>query len=130
MGVRFGTLTTNTFANALPANAIETVVFQLATMIQAVDAAVVIFQWGVQVLTGTGNTVLVARIRAGTTITDRLVGASTWSQKVTAGNYWSMAGWYFDQPGAVDTAYCFTLQQNGATGAGTLQNGSFAAFIL
>ena len=49
--------------------------FQLATMIQAVDAAVVIFQWGVQVLTGTGNTVLVARIRAGTTITDRLVGA-------------------------------------------------------
>ena len=104
--------------------------FQLATMIQAVDDAVVFFQWGVQVLTGTGTVALVARIRAGTTTTDRLVGAGAWTTPVTAGNYWSMAGWYFDLPGALDTAYCFTLQQNGASAAGTLQNGSFAAFIL
>ena len=130
MGVRFGTLSTKVAQNALPANATETVIYIVGPMILATDSVAVLFHWFITLVVGTGTTVIAVRMRRGTTTAGGLIGASNWSQTVAAGQTICMAGVYFDVFFASVTSYCLTVTQTGASGAGTVEDGTLAAFIL
>ncbi|HZD31609.1 MAG TPA: hypothetical protein VE779_08100 [Candidatus Angelobacter sp.] len=130
MGVRLTTATANTAQNALPANATETVLYVTPPIIQASDASCVFFRWYLNIIPGTGTSALSIRLRRGVTTAGVLLGAATWLHSVTAGLQLFLSGCYFDIPGVMETAYCFTLAQSGASAAGTLQDGCLIAFIL
>jgi hypothetical protein len=130
MGVRFGTLTTKTSLNSLPANSTETVVYAVGPMILAVDSAAVLFNWFCTVSGGTGLTALVIRLRRGTTTAGTLIMTSPWTQSAVAAQFYMMAGCDFDVFPAGDTYYCLTISQTGATGAGALNDGYLQAYVL
>jgi hypothetical protein len=130
MGVRFTTQYTNTVQNPLPATNVETVIFATGPMLLAVDSAVVFLLWMVTITTGTGTTALVLRIRRGGTTSGFLIGTNPWTQKVTAGNSYTLSGCYFDQPGPVLQGYNLSVAQSNVSAAGTVVDGSLLAYVL
>ena len=99
MGVRFETTYTTQIQNALPPSNAETVLYTAGVIALAVDSAVVFLQWMVAITAGTGTTAFQFRIRRGSTTVGTSIGAFTWTQKVTAGNIYTLGGCYIDQPG-------------------------------
>jgi hypothetical protein len=130
MGIHFGSVYSNVQANALPNSATETVVYQTAPLILAVDSARVFLRWFLSYIPGTGNTALAIRLRRGNAVTSPLVNVAAWQPTVAATVQVLFSGAYFDSPGMVETQYCLTLAQTGATVQGQLNDGFLLAFVL
>lgn len=131
MGVRFPTVTTNTFVGPLPANATETVILTTPGISEPIDNAQVIIAWAAYISAGVGVTNHQFRLRRGTTAAGALVNVANMGFVATAGIVSGGAGVYFDSPGVVaGQQYSLTVQQGGATGAGTWSDGCLLAMVL
>lgn len=131
MGVRLPSVFTNTFIGPLPANANETIIFQLPPISPQIDNAPILFFWCLDVTGGTTATGHVVRIRRGTALTGALVMVLNMVTTEVAGARNVASGVYFDTPGVVaGQQYVLTLSQTAATGAGTFNDGAFMAACL
>lgn len=131
MGVRFPSVQTNTFIGPLPASAAETIICTTPGLNISLDFSIVLLVCMCQILAGTGTTSYTYRIRRGTTTAGVQVNASAWSNNVTVGANSCFGFCYFDTPGAVAAQqYSLTVQQNGATAAGTFGDCALLAFAL
>lgn len=130
MGVRCGSLATSLLANALPANGVETIVFQLPPMVLPTDGAQVLIGFQFVYTPGTGSTSQTFRLRRGNSLTSPSLGYGPWASVCTAGTGQIMSGTYFDQPTAGEPQYCLTLLTTGTSGAGTFTDGCLLAFVL
>lgn len=130
MGVRVNSFGTTTAVNVLPANATETVIYVTPPFTMPAYSAVIFFRWVINVNTGNGTTALSVRIRRGITAAGFSIGAAPWVSSVSAGFQVEAQGCYFDSAGAMETAYCLTVSQTGATAAGTLNDGCLLVSIL
>jgi len=130
MGVRYPSVVSTTVANALPANATETVICTVAAINPAVDFAQILLQWMAFIQAGTNCTGLLFKLRRGTTTGGTQLGFN-WQQTVVAGNFALCSGVYVDTPGIVaNEPYSLTCTQTAATGAGSLSDVCLAAFCL
>jgi hypothetical protein len=131
MGVRFPSAFSNTFIGPLPANATETVVCTTPPLTLPLDGATVILLWLFSYTAGTGNTTTGMLLRRGTTIAGALVNAATNSGQAVPTGPDILSGCYFDTPGAVaGQQYSLTIQQFGASAAGTFRDVALLAFAL
>lgn len=130
MGVRCGSLATSVLANALPANGVETIVFQLPPMVLATDGAQVILGFSFMYTPGTGTTSHSFRLRRGNSLSSPSLGYGAWASGCSAGYGQIMSGTYFDQPTAGEPQYCLTLLTTGTSVAGTFTDGCLLAFVL
>lgn len=131
MGVRFPSVSSNSFVGPLPANANETVVLTTPPLTVPLDFAPVTLLWYFCYLAGTGNTAALFNIRRGTTVGGALVSVAPDTSPAVAGAQTGYSGIYFDVPGAVaGQQYSLTIQQFAATAAGQFKDGAFIAFAL
>ena len=130
MGFRIPGVISVTAVNALPANATETVIFQIGPMICPTDSAAVFLAWSLNLGTGAGVTSLKYNLRRGLTVSDPLVTAASWSVPASPGNNYNTSGVYFDVLASQACYYCLTVQQIGASVAGTFLMGSLLGYIL
>lgn len=130
MGVRINSFASNTAQNVLPANATETVIYVTPPFTMPAYSAVIFFRWTINVLVGTGTTALSVRIRRGITTAGFSIGAAPWVSSVAVAQQVEAQGCYFDSAGALETAYCLTVSQTGATAAGTFNDGCLMLSIL
>jgi hypothetical protein len=131
MGVRFPSVQTNTFIGPLPASAVETVVLTTPPLTLPLDGATVLLLWSIQITGGATTTATSVQIRRGTSTAGPVVSAGAWLFVMTAGQRYTVSGWYFDTPGAVaGQQYSLTVSQTAATGAGTWIDGAMLAFAL
>ena len=131
MGVRFPTVSTTTFIGPLPANANETIVLTTPGLTLPLDNAQVILLWRAVLVSGVGTNAFIWRIRRGTSLTGALVMASSDVMAVGSNATQSSSGFYVDTPGAVGgQQYTLTISENGATAAGTWNDGCLMAFVL
>lgn len=131
MGVRFPTVTTNTFIGPLPASAVETLCLTTPGISEPIDNGQVILLWTASITPGTSTTSLVFRLRRGALVTSPLVNLTTFSFTTVAANLTTVSGWYFDSPGIVaGQQYSLTVVQTADTVAGTWVDGALLAMVL
>lgn len=131
MGVRFPTVTTNTFIGPLPASAAETLCLTTPGISEPIDNGQVIILWTASITPGTSTTSLVFRLRRGALVTSPLVNLTTFSFTTVAANLTTVSGWYFDSPGIVaGQQYSLTVVQTADTVAGTWVDGALLAMVL
>lgn len=120
MGARIPGSLSSSLANALPANATETVICITPSIILAVDSQLVMIGVTVGLLVGTGTTSITLTLRRGNLVSSPSVGAGI-AKNVTAGNNDLLTLLGLDGPGVIGTTpYCVTIIQTGATAAGTV----------
>ena len=121
MGVRFGTVTSTTFVGPLPANNTETTIVASPGLNIALDNAQVIIIWSFTLSAGTGTTSVTVNVRRTAAIGTLVLNYPALT--LAAANTGLFSGVIFDTPGVVaQQQYNVTVQQNGASGAGTMQN--------
>lgn len=131
MGVRYPSVFSNTFIGPLPASAAETIVCTTPPLTLPLDGATVFLLWTFSVIAGTGNIFNSFNIRRGTTLAGTAVNAGAQAGPATAASGAMYSGAYFDTPGGVaGQQYTLTVQQGGATAAGTFRDVSMLAFAL
>jgi hypothetical protein len=131
MGVRFPSVASNTFVGPLPASAAETVVLTTPPINEPVDNAQVLFVWQATIITGTSQTAVRFGLRRGTTTAGPLLGTGQWIYAIAAALQGTYGGCYFDLPGIVaGQQYSLTYIQQGATVAGTWNDGCLIAMVL
>lgn len=131
MGVRFPSVQSTTFVGPLPANANETVVITTPPFTPPLDNSIVLIVWTFVYTPQTGNSNSTFLIRRGTTVAGAQVNVQSRVFGLGSGNTVTMSGCYFDSPGAVSgIQYSLTIQQNGATAAGTPVDQCMFVFAL
>lgn len=131
MGVRWPSVVSTTFIGPLPANANETAVLTSPPLNIPVDSAQIIILWFANVTSGTGTNSFGYALRRGSGTAGPLLDSFGYFAAVTAGNTLAMSGVAVDTPGAVaEQQYTLTIQQAGASGAGTWRAGYLLAFAL
>lgn len=128
----FGQLSSPIAANTNIPTTTETIVAQLDGVTTDGASRRVELNGLVDLTTGAGTTAVVLRIRRGTTITGTVVGTADTDTIIgAAGSTDPYAIQEIDTPGDVNNlSYVLTVQQTGATGAGTAVAGQLAATIL
>lgn len=131
MGVRNSSGGTNTFIGPLPANATETIIYQVGPLVLPIDNAQVFLQWFFSYTPGTANSSAQFNIRRGTTTAATRLNINNWQNQTVAAQPFYAGGCYVDQPGVAGSLfYILTIVQIAATAAGTAVDGAFMAMIL
>lgn len=131
MGVRFATALNTLPIQVLPPSNAETIVWTTSPLGLTQDAALVLILGDVAMTIGTGTTALIFQIRRGPLITSPLIGGTTVTQTVVAGNSQFIPYFTGDvNSGVAVPQYSLTIQQTGATAAGVISAGTLFAFVL
>jgi hypothetical protein len=131
MGVRFPSVFTNVFIGPLPANANETIVCTTPPINEPIDNAQVLLFLGFSAIAGTGQTSAAFNLRRGALVTSPTFQAGAWAILTTAGSAYAYCCAYADSPGVVaGVQYTLTIQQVGATAAGTFRDCFLIAMVL
>lgn len=128
MGVRYPSAVTNTFIGPLPANANSTIVLTTPPMLLTVDSPQVLLFFCADITAGTTVTRHIFSINRNNVVA---VFAVNLVRQAVAGARDLMMGCYLDNAGLASSVfYSLAVQQFGATGAGTWNDGCLIAMLL
>jgi hypothetical protein len=130
MGVRLGSVFTNTLTNAALTTSTETIIATLPPINIAVDNALINLFWYLAVTIGTAGVSMTVRLRRGTTTGGTLVNVAV-AATVAAASVYVFNGNYADTPGiCAEQQYVLTGQVGSATANSTLSDVAFMAMCL